>query len=303
MSGFKTQVAADLRHEKIVAGLLLTVSSCLAALFAWNSVRTLSTEGPFWFEGVVLGFMNTMRLGRLYQLDALQSEPYSVLTHTPLSYLLGYGAYSLFPGYASLRLVNIVLTVCCALLVVNLSRLENPQGATGRRGTAHWLAAGAFLVSPSVFFWSQVTRSADTLACLFSLAAITSLVGLPSSLRRELAIGGFWALAVLSKQSSAIVLAPVLLGYDFFVTRERPSVWRLVVWRLLFCGAVLLPVLGYLQWSSGGGFLNNVIGGNLVDASMQWWLVIASKIKDWWGMCLIVVALGGLRRSATSLCS
>ena len=302
MSGSGTQISADLRYKKLVAGVLLMASIVLAALFAWNSVQALSAKGPFWFEGVVLGFINNMQLGRLYQLDALQSEPYSVLTHTPLSYLLGYGAYSLFPGYGSLRLVNIVLAAGCALLVANLSRLEYRQEGIGGWRSVHWFAAGIFLVSPAVFFWSQVARSTDTLACLFSLAALTALVGLPPSLRREVTIGVFWALAVLSKQSSAVVLAPVLLGYDVLFARERSRpIWRLLAWRLLFCGVVLLPVFGYLQWSTRGGFLHNVIGGNVVDASAEWWLVIVEKIKDWWVMCLIVVALGGLQRSATSL--
>jgi 4-amino-4-deoxy-L-arabinose transferase-like glycosyltransferase len=106
--------------------------------------------------------MNNIRLGRLYQLDALHSEPYSVLTHTPLSYFLDYGVHSAFPAFWSLRLVNIVLTVCCALLVANLSRLENHH-----RGIANGFAASLFLVSTPVFFWSQVARCADALACFF----------------------------------------------------------------------------------------------------------------------------------------
>src|SRR5476649_1249542 len=291
-SDFKTRVASDLHQKQIVAGFLLAACMCLSAFFVWNCVQALSAKWPFWFEGVVVGFINNIHLGRLYQLDALHSEPYSVLTHTPLSYVLDYGVYSVFPAYWSLRLVNMVLAACCALLVANLSRLENRH-----RGIANWFAAGVFFSCTPVFFWSQVARFADSLACLFSLAAMTTLVGLPASLRRELAIGVFWALAVLSKQTAAVVLAPVLFGYDIFLTRDRSRIF----WRFLFCGAVLLPVFGYLQWSSNGGFFQNVIGGNLVGATVSWWIMITSELKGLWLMCLIVVALGGLRRSATCI--
>jgi hypothetical protein len=292
MSYFKARFARELELKRILPGLLLVASLLLTAFFIRNCVRALSAKWPFWFEGVVAGFMNNMRLGRLYQSEALHSEPYSVLTHTPLSYVLDYGVYSLYPGYWPLRLTNMVLVACCALLVVNLSRLENRH-----RGTANWFAAAVFLCCPPVFFWSSVARCSDTLACLFSLAAVTALVGLPSSLRRELAIGVFWALAVLSKQSAAVVLAPVLVIYDIFLIRNRSY----IAWRFAFCGAVLLPVFGYLQWSSNGGFLHNVIGGNLVGMSAADWVIIVSTLGGFWLMCLIVVALGGLRKSATSV--
>jgi hypothetical protein len=265
---------------------------CSLALFVWNCLHALSAKGPIWFEGPVLGFINTIRLGRLYQLDALHSEPFSVLTHTPLSYLLDDAAYSVFPALWSLRLVNIVVTVCCALLVAKLSRLENHG-----RGIAHWFAASLFLVCTPVFFWSQVARCPDALACLFSLLALTALTGMSSSLRRELAIGVFWALAVLSKQTAAVVLTPVLFGYDWFLTRDRSRMF----WRFIFCGAVLLPVFSYLQWSSHGGFFQNVIAGNLVRTSADWWFIVTSRLKGFWLLCLVVVMLGGLRMSASGI--
>ena len=285
-------LASNLHRKQIIAHSLLAACVCSLALFAWNCVRAPSAKGPIWFEGPVLGFINTIRLGRLYQLDALHSEPYSVLTHTPLSYLLDYAVYSVFPAFWSLRLVNIVLTVCCALLVANLSRLENRD-----RGIANWFAASLFLVCTPVFFWSQVARCADALACLFSLLALTALVDMSSSLRRELAIGVFWALAVLSKQTAAVVLAPVLFGYDVLLTRDRSRIF----WRFLFCGAVLLPVFLYLQWSTHGGFFQNVIGGNLVRATAAWWLMVTLRLKGFWLLCLVVALLGGLRKSATCI--
>ena len=284
------QADGNLYRKQIVARFLMAGCVCAPAYFVWNCVRALSARCPFWYEGVVLGFINNIRLGRLYQLDALHSEPYSVLTHTPLSYLLDYAVYSVFPGYRPLRVVNILLTVCCALLVANLSRLENRD-----RGMASWFAAGIFLVCTPVFFWSQVARCPDALACLFSLAALTALVGMPFSLRRELTIGVFLALAILSKQTAAVVLAPALFGYDWFVTRDRSRIF----WRFLFCGALLLPVFIYLQWSTHGGFFQNVIGGNLVRATAFWWLMTMSKLKGFCLLCLVVTLLGGFQRSAT----
>jgi hypothetical protein len=288
----ETQEAGDLHRKQVVAPFLLAACVCSLGYFVWNCVRALSVKGPIWYEGPVLGFLNTIRLGRLYQLEALHSEPYSVLTHTPFAYLLDYGVYSVFPAYWSLRLVNILLTVGCALLVANLSRLENRD-----RGITNWFAEAVFLVCTPVFFWSQVARCVDALACLSSLAVLTVLVGMTSSLRRELAIGAFWALAVLSKQTAAVVLAPVLFGYDWFVTRERSRIF----WRFLFCGAVLLPVLIYLQWSTHGGFFQNVVMGNLVEANAGWWLMVMLRLKGFWLMCGAVTLLGGVRKSATSI--
>ncbi|MGD0295458.1 MAG: hypothetical protein ABSB30_16550 [Terracidiphilus sp.] len=281
-----------MHRKQIVTFFLLAASSGLFAFFVLNCVRALLVKGPIWYEGPVLGFINTIRLGRLYQLDALHTQPYSVLTHTPLSYLLDYAIYSVIPALWPLRLLNIVLTLCCALLVAKLARFENPD-----HRVAGWFAASLFLVCTPVFFWSQVARCTDALACLFSLLAITALVTLPSSFRREVAVGVFWALAVLSKQTAAVVLAPALFGYDFFLTRDRSRIY----WRFLFCGAVLLPIFIYLQWSTHGGFSQNVIAGNLVRATAAWWLMVTLRLKSFWLLILVVALLGGLRKSATSI--
>lgn len=278
-----------MRRKQIVTFFLLAASAGLFAFFVLNCVRALLVKGPIWYEGPVLGFINTIRLGRLYQLDALHTQPYSVLTHTPLSYLLDYAIYTAVPAMWPLRLFNMVLTLCCALLVAKLARFENPD-----HRVAGWFAASLFLVCTPVFFWSQVVRCTDALACLFSLMAITALVTLPSSFRREVAVGVFWALAVLSKQTAAVVLAPALFGYDFFLTRDRSRIY----WRFLFCGAVLLPIFIYLQWSTHGGFSQNVIAGNLVQATAAWWLIVVLRLKSFWLLILVAALLGGLRKSA-----
>jgi hypothetical protein len=118
-----------------------------------------------------------------------------------------------------------------------------------------------------------------------------------SSLRRELAIGVFWALAVRSKQTAVVVLAPVLAGYDVFLTRDRSR----MLWRFLFCGVILLPVFFYLQVTTHGGFLQNIIGGNLIRTTFAWWLMVAARVKSFWLLCLVVVLLGGFRKSATTI--
>ena len=234
--------------------------------------------------------MYMIHIGRLYQSSALHSAPYSVLTHTPLSYLLDYPVYSFAPDLRSLRLVTIILTLLCAALVGVLVHFES----NNRLAAA--FAACLFLVCSPVFFWSQVARCTDPLACLFSLFTLLALVAMRASILRELVIGILLALAVLSKQTTLVVLTPVLVAHGLMIERS----YRAVLQRLVFCAAILIPVFLYLQQVSHGGFVKNIIGGNLVRMDFAWWQMINANNVRMVGFTLFafgVLYAGRIRKS------
>ncbi len=274
----------------MVGVMALALASLI--VFGAGAVRAVLTPGPIWFEGPVVGFMDSIRAGRLYQATALQAPPYSILTHTPLTYFLDYGIYSHEADIRLLRLVNIVATLGCAALVGLIIRLQ-----ARARKLAGWLAisfgVGLFLSCTPVFFWSQVARSADAFACLFSMASLAVLLGARPSPVREAAVGTLLALAILSKQSELAVLTPVLFAYAIFWERRFAGVLR----QIAFAIAVLLPVCVWLQWRTHGGFYSNVIDGNAVRMQFAWWAMINERLLDWWLFAAGAVLAGALRKS------
>lgn len=261
-------------------------------LFIAGAVRAVSARGPIWFEGPVAGFMVSIRAGRLYQASALRQPPYSVLTHTPLSYWIDYGIDRRFHDLNHLRLLNVFITLLCAALIGWMVRL-----ATTERGPARWLGAvfGAalFLSCTPVFFWSQVARSADAFSCLFSLSCMALLVGKAPSRGREAAVGVLLALAILSKQTELATLAPVVIG-DAIVRERRP--WA-ALGRAALAAALVASICLWLQWRTHGGFYANVVGGNTVRMQLAWWAAINARLLAWWVFAVGVLSAGRIGKS------
>ncbi len=291
MPATTNRLCAKTKLERMSTFVLAAVASLSLTLFVAGTIRALYARGPIWFEGPVLGFLYNLHTGRIYQMDALHAAPYSVLTHPPLSYMLDYAVNSIFPDVRSLRVVNIVLTMGCAALVGKLTSLE-----TGNRVMAPLFGACIFLGSIPIFFWSQVARCPDSLSCLFSLGVLTALTKMRKSIHREVVVGIFLALAVLSKQTALVVLTPTLIAQSVYFERN----WRSGLGRFLVAAAIVVPVFVLLQWTSHGGFYENVVGGNLVRMSFAWWLSIMLRMRGFWLFCLGVLLLGGIRKSVVS---
>ena len=268
--------------------IALGVALLAVCVFILFSIRSLRVSAPIWVEGPVIGAMEAIRAGRLYQMAALKTPPYSVLTHPPIAYYLGYLCYAARPAYWPLRLLNMAATAGCALLILKLVRAE-----TQDRLIAPQFAASCFLVCTPVLVWSQVARSVDSLACLFSLCALLAATRLEEGWRRNMAIALFFALAVLSKQTALAVLGPTLAFYEVF-TRRRPG---RVLWWAAGGLCILVPVVAWFQWRSGGGFLVNVVSGNLVRMTGYQWLLVNRLLILFWLFVAAVLIVGRWGRS------
>jgi len=274
----------DLKQVSAISRGMLVFAGLAVALFTWNCLRSLTANGQIWYEGAILGFVDMIGRGRLYQADALFSAPYSALSHTPLSYWADYILYSIWPALWPLRLLNMGVTTVCAFLVASLAR----QNTNGDRAAA-WLSGGLFLICSPVFFWSQVARSPDAFECMFSLLALRALTQVPSR-RRDAAVGLFWALAILSKQTSLIIMMPVLVLYDLFARVEQ----RYLLWRIATCAVAIGVVFTILQTVTRGGFLQNVVSGNMVQADYRTWSYVMHKLNRFLLLGLAIIAVGSV---------
>lgn len=274
-------------HVNLARLFAAGVSAGLTLFFAAACWRSLITHAPTWVDGPVLDIMASFHAGRVYQLANLKTMPYSVLTHTPLSYVLAFGLYRIWPGFAALRLVNIIVTSACSILIFRWVHRRTNNAA------ASTFSACAFLLMPSVFQWSQVTRSPDAFCCFFSLAALSLLES--RSKRRDLFIGSLFALAFLSKQTAALVLLPALVASEYM---ERRSFRSCVTW-LATSVAIVAPIFIWLQWATHGGFWLNVFVANAQCAfSLSLFLYIVGQLRFFWIFAALVLALSSKAKTA-----
>ena len=263
--------------------LLPLVASCTGALaFFALCFRAYHLKCPIWFDGPVLGIQEGIRTGRIYHSESLLTPPYLVVTHPPLSYLLGYPIYAAGGGAAGLRLLTVCVILACAAMIYMLSRSRREAGFH----LSALFAATVFLIFPPVFRWSQLVRCPDSLSCLFDLGAIWVLLHTPKNRRREVLVGLLFFLAILSKQSAILTFGPVFLLDGL---QDRQAV-RLIWIRL---AAVSLPTLMFvnlMQWWSHGGFLTNVIFANIMGPNIPTFLGdIVFELKFFWLFAILVV--------------
>lgn len=274
----------DVRRDRLNRWrVAATVCSTLLSLyFVFVCWRAVHMRAPIWVDGPVLDILESIRSGRIYQMDGLTSMPYTVLTHTPLAYLAGFWLYRISPGFAVLRALNVCVTLGCSALVFVW---------VGRRTGDGWAAAfsaSSFLLMPAVFQWSRVARSPDSFCCMFSLAA---LVIADERVRYgTLQIGLLSALAVLSKQTAFVVLLPTLIVLaNRGVKRSFADRWG---W-LAISAAILFPAMVYLQLSSHGGFWVNVFDGNFCEMSFPNFLRVTMTLVFFWPFLAVVWSLSG----------
>jgi hypothetical protein len=191
--------------------------------------------------------------------------PYTVLTHTPLSYVADYVVYRYWPGFIGLRLVNILATLACAALIFNWVR------ARTKRLAAALFSASVFLLLPPVFQWSQTTRSPDAFCCLFALAALS--VSDSQRRYRNLFIALFLTAAVLSKQTALFTLLPALLVIEW---RKQRSLRSAMTWLLPSALALVLFLVG-MQHATDGGFWTDAVNANICARSLHRFLFVTVR--------------------------
>lgn len=276
------------RHFITIRALTVTALAAfiVASFFsyAWMTIQSLRATAPIFADGIVFGFLDAIRHGRLYQREALDKLPLNILTHTPLSYWASYAASTLAPGaFWPLRAINLFATIGCAALLAFYIRFDARHSIL-----AALVAPAVFLVAQPVFLWSHVCRSPDAFATLFSLAALLTQRKLAPGPRRVLVVSLFAVLAVLSKQTELATLTLILL-YDSATRRE----WRQAFLILGIQCLALGLFCGFMQLATNGGFWINIVGGNHLPIQLDEFLFITLHEigPAFWAACLVAVGL------------
>ena len=68
-----------LTARTFVSSILVALMSLSSGVYFVAGWQALQISAPLRVEGVILGLMHSIRLGRLYAADALANPPYSVL--------------------------------------------------------------------------------------------------------------------------------------------------------------------------------------------------------------------------------
>ncbi|MBN2048646.1 MAG: glycosyltransferase family 39 protein, partial [Anaerolineaceae bacterium] len=203
-------------------------------------------EGPLLDQAVRLS-----RFENIYRRN-IQEPPYTISNYPPIYPLLQVPFVWIFgPKLWYGRLIShlsILLTsIFIGLIIWKLSR--------------NWIAAGmsglSFLLVPYVFFWSTFAR-VDSLALMFSVAAMLVVVSAPDR-RRNLIWGAVLLVAAIYTKQSYGFTAPFALFIFLLRDRPRKKAFELAGWSVLF-GAVLF---GLMQLVSKGGFFFHVFLANV----------------------------------------
>ena len=234
----------------ILVGLMcLTTGVYLVA--GWQA---LWISAPLRIEGVILGLMHSIRVGRLYAADALASPPYSILTHTPLSYYLGYGFSLLAPNqYWPLRTLTILATIAMGATFYLYQRKE------GLSPLEALISPAFFVALEPMFLWCFMSRCPDQFEVMFSMGAFMifkkQLRSQKWAKSESIAIGILAALAISSKQTAALTL-PMTLGICRLLRRE----YRGLAIEILSAACLLAIGFAYFEIHSGHGFHRNLFG-------------------------------------------
>jgi hypothetical protein len=240
-----------LRATLRLYALLIVAALVLAAVAA---LRGIVAHGEWAYsDGVLLYHILRVRDGfALY--DDFRQPPFLMLPYWPLQVIVA----GLLARLAQLDTAGTLyvargLTFAGALLgAFAVMGITRHYGA--RRGSA-LVAGGLFLTSYTMHPWTYALRF-DATALGLVLAGVWVIVCRRSRTSALLA-GVLMALAFCTKQSFVVVPAAMTLALLW----NRRWTWAasLVVGWLLVVG----PMFAYLQWSSGGWFIQHTISGNV----------------------------------------
>ena len=219
---------------------------CIAAspyfIFTFLSVALLSLTYPFqleWMEGSTIDIIQRIRNGLpVFTEPSIEYVPF---TYTPFYFYVS-AAVSLFTGvdFLPARLVSLLATLGTAAIIFQWIRKE----------------AGSYipaLIGASLFFasykitgrWFDIAR-VDSLFVMLSMAALYWFYHYRGQ-RNALIAAGLMVLAFFTKQSAAIIFAPVFLA---MVLIDRRHALR--VWSALACALFIL--IGFLNVATDNWF-------------------------------------------------
>jgi hypothetical protein len=237
--------APYLRAALAVAGV------AAGAWFALHSARAIAFPFPLdYAEGPLLEQARLLAAGgSIYRAD-LGEYPFTVANYPPVFVGLLAVVCKLWGlRYGVARVVTVAAALGCAGLVGVIA------WTTSRDRLAAWVAAGAFLASPYVVFWSQLVRI-DFVALAFSLGAVLLVLRRPAGRATPLLAAVLLALAVLTRQSH-LLAGPLAVTGALAARSARSAALFVVVFAGLVVGAVLS-----LDAATHGGFWFDTVRAN-----------------------------------------
>ena len=176
------------------------------------------------------------------------------LTHTPLSYYLGYAFSFLAPNqYWPLRMLTMLATVSMGAMFYLYQRKE------GLSRLEALISPTFFVALEPMFFWCFMSRCPDQFEVMFSIGAFTIFNKQLQSQKwakvESMAIGILAAVAISSKQTAALTL-PLTLG----ICRLRRREFRGLAIEILSATCLLAIEFAYFEIRSDGGFHRNLFG-------------------------------------------
>lgn len=236
----------------------------LAVLLLLNLANMLGSAAiqiryPFeldYGEGIVWQQMRDIFAGKGYA--PLGVYPAIVYHYPPVYHLTVMSISALFgvDELATGRAISIGCTLTMAALVGFLSAALAGKNASRRVRLACGAVGGLLLLSTEPMrTWSPLMR-VDMLCNMLTLAAM--ILVLRSVERPRLAVyaGLVFTLAVFTKQTA--IAAPIAAMAMLLVVKPRQAVVLLST-----CLAIGLPILGWLLWSTDGGFATHVFRYNV----------------------------------------
>jgi len=283
---------------------LLTALLALLALHAAGVCRDFifSIRYPFaldYGEGIVWQQAALIPGPRAYA--GSWKLPFVVFHYPPLYHLVVRAAAAFMPDMLSAgRLVSAVSTALLVPLVANLVLAASPPREGQPRIARFAIAAAAGLLAPclhAVHAWGSLMR-VDMLAVAFGLSALLVAVRTDGRFRGATCALLLAVAAVYCKQTQ---LAP---GATIFLVTllRRP---RAALGAGAIAGLAGLAGVGVLQALTAGGFLRNIIGGNLnrLSPAHAYWVFMSElgSLPFVLFMARAAVAIASpLRRAAVS---
>lgn len=271
----------------LLDALVLTAAAYYLVAYLW--VVFARIHYPFeleWLEGVVLDQVRRILAGQpIYAAPSLTFIP---LNYTPFYFVVAAGSAALLGAdFLALRLVSFLASLACFGLLFALVRHET------RDGKAAFVAVGLFAATYRLSgAWLDIAR-ADSLylALLFAGACAWRLDASPT--RSPIVAGVLFALAFLTKQSAAVVVAPLLL-WLVAVERRRGLVLAATA-GLLAGGSALLIDRGSAGWFRY--YVFDVARRHPIDAGLLWAFPV-HDLGRWLAIAVAIVAAAVARRAS-----
>jgi hypothetical protein len=248
-------------------------------------------EGIVWQQAVLIPGPRMYAAG--------QGLPFIVFHYPPLFHLLARAVAGFMPDLLSAgRLVSAISAVSIAPLVAALVLVAARASERGRPVMRLGIAVAAGLLAlglHAVRTWGPVMR-VDMLAITLGLAGVAVATWADGGLRGTVCALLLCVASVYCKQTQLPAGIAV-----FLITLLRCP--RVAISAAAIALTAGLAVLGLLQWLTAGGFLQNIIGGNMNRFALHYAAgVFLPELTSFPFMALMLVAawsmLGGLVASA-----